>query len=127
MNALIWTAQLALAGIFLTAGTMRLFAFRPMVQALEGWAHGSIPLLPTRARLIGLVEVALAFGVLMPDVFTPDGTIPEYLIVRLCAGGLALLMVIAGVYHARRKESAALAISLFLLALFVIVGRWPTF
>jgi hypothetical protein len=127
MNGLVWIAQLALAAIFLTAGTMRLFAFAPMVQALEGWAHGSIPLLPTRAKLIGIVEVALAFGVIVPDVFTPEGIVPEYVIVRLAAAGLALLMVVAGVYHVRRKQSASLAIALFLLALFVIVGRWPSF
>jgi DoxX-like family len=123
MNGLVWIAQLLLAGIFLTAGTMRLFAFVPMVRALDGWSHGSIPLLPTRAKLIGLLEVALAFGVIMPDVFTPEGMVPEYLIIRLSAAGLGLLMVGAGIYHARRKESAALAISVFLLALFVIVGR----
>jgi uncharacterized membrane protein YphA (DoxX/SURF4 family) len=123
MNGLVWIAQLVLAGIFLTAGTMRLFAFAPAVRAFEGWAHGSIPLLPTRAKLIGIVEVALAFGVIMPDVFTPDAMVPEYIIIRLSAAGLALLMIVAGIYHARRKESAALAISIFLLALFVIVGR----
>jgi len=123
MNGLVWIAQLSLAAIFLAAGTMRLFAFAPMVQAFQGWANGSIPLLPTRAKLIGIVEVALAFGVMMPDVFTPDGLVPEYLIIRLSAAGLALLMVGAAIYHMRRKESGALAISIFLLALFVIVGR----
>jgi DoxX-like family len=123
MNGLVWIAQLALAGIFLTAGTMRLFAFAPMVQSLQGWSHGAIPLLPTRAKLIGLIEVALAFGVIMPDVFTPDGLVPEYLIIRLSAVGLALLMVGAAIYHMRRKESGSLAIAIFLLALFVIVGR----
>jgi hypothetical protein len=34
-------------------------------------------------------------------------------------------MVAACIYHIRRKESAAPAIAAFLLALFVIVGRWP--
>jgi hypothetical protein len=123
MNGLIWSAQLVLAAIFLTLGTMRLFAFASMVQALEGWSNGSIPLLPTKAKLIGIVEVALAFGVIMPDIFTPDGLVPEYVIVRLSAAGLGILMAAAAVYHMRRKESAALAISIFLLTLFVIVGR----
>jgi len=48
-----------------------------------------------------------------------------HLLVRLAAGGLALIMVLAGIYHIRREDSAAPAVSLFLLALFVIVGRWP--
>jgi hypothetical protein len=43
----------------------------------------------------------------------------------VAAAGLALIMVLAGIYHLRRQEEAAPAVSLFLLALFVIVGRWP--
>jgi hypothetical protein len=34
-------------------------------------------------------------------------------------------MVAAGIYHLRRQESAAPAVSLFLLAVFVVFGRWP--
>jgi hypothetical protein len=123
MNSLVWVAQIVLAGIFLTSGTMKLFAFTPMIQALQSRAHGPITMMPAQGKLIGVIEVALAFGVLMPDVFTPESLIPEYIIVRLSAAGLALLMVGAGIYHVRRKESAALAVSIFLLALFVIVGR----
>jgi hypothetical protein len=123
MNGLVWIAQVVLAGIFLTTGTFKLFAFTPLVQALQDRTHHSITMSPVRGKLIGLVEVALAFGVLMPDVFTPDGLVPEFLIIRLSAVGLALLMVGAGIYHVRRHESAALAVSIFLLALFVIVGR----
>jgi hypothetical protein len=123
MNTLIWLGQLALACVFIVSGTLKLFAFVPVVHALQGRAHSAITMSPIQGKLIGLVEVALAFGVLMPDIFTPDGVVPEFLIVRACAAGLAALMVAACIYHMRRKESAALAISLFLLALFVIVGR----
>jgi hypothetical protein len=34
-------------------------------------------------------------------------------------------MVAAGIYHLRRQESAAPNVALFLLAVFVIFGRWP--
>ena len=123
MNGLIWIAQLALAVIFLVSGTFKLFAFAPMIQALQGRAYAPITLMPARAKLIGLVEVALAFGVILPDIFSPGGLVPEYIIVRLSALCLGLLMVGAAIYHTRRKEPAALAVSIFLLALFVIVGR----
>ena len=93
MNELIWIAQIALAGVFLTSGTFKLFAYTPMIQALQGRANGPITLMPTMGKLIGVVEAALAFGVVMPDVFTPEGVVPEYLIIRLSAAGLALLMV----------------------------------
>jgi putative oxidoreductase len=123
MNALIWIAQLSLAAIFLTTGMVKLFGSTTLVQGLHDRTHGAITILPVQRSLIGLIEIALAFGVIMPDIFAADRLVPEYLLIRLSAAGLALLMVIAGIYHARHKESASLAISIFLLALFVIVGR----
>ena len=125
MNGLIWIGQIALASVFLISGTFKLFAFAPLMQALETRTHIRVTMPPVRARIIGLIEVLLAFGVLMPDIYTPDGTVPEYLIARCCAAGLALLMVGAGTYHIRRRQPAAAAVATFLLALFVIVGRWP--
>jgi len=123
MNELVWIAQIVLAGAFLASGTFKLFAFAPFVHALQSRAHASIAMTPVKGKFLGLVEVLLAFGVLMPDVFTPEGLVPEFLIVRFAAGGLALLTLFACIYHVRRKEPAALAVSTFLLALFVIVGR----
>jgi hypothetical protein len=38
---------------------------------------------------------------------------------------MALLMAGAAIYHVCRMESAAPAVATFLLALFVIAGRWP--
>lgn len=125
MDGLMWIAQLALAATFLFNGTFKLFAFRPWVASLQRHGQQPVVLAPFQAKLIGLTEVALALGVLIPDVFTPDGVVPEYLIIRLSAAGLALLMIGAAIYHTRRKESAAFVVSVFLLALFVIVGRWP--
>ncbi len=75
--------------------------------------------------VIGFIEVVLAFGVLMPDMYTPVGAAPEYLIARTCAAGLALLMIGVGIYHARRREHTVLDATFCLMALFVIVGRWP--
>lgn len=125
MNSLIWIGQVALACVFLTSGTFKLLAFRPLMQAVEGRTHIQFAMAPMRARIIGLVEVVLAFGVLMPDIYTPDGMVPKFVIARCCAAVLALLMVRAGIYHFRRREPAAAAVATFLLALFVIVGRWP--
>jgi hypothetical protein len=61
----------------------------------------------------------------MPPALTPAGLATGHLLVRLGAAGLALIMVLAGIYHLRRQDSAAPAVSVFLLALFIIVGRWP--
>jgi uncharacterized membrane protein YphA (DoxX/SURF4 family) len=125
MNGLIWIGQVALACVFLTSGTFKLLASRPLLQAVENRMHIHSSMAPMRARIIGFVEVVLAFGVLLPDIYTPDGMVPEFVIARCCAAGLALLMVGTAIYHVRHKEHAALDVAFFLLALFVIVGRWP--
>jgi hypothetical protein len=125
MNGLIWIGQVALACVFLTSGTFKLLASRPLLQAVESRMHLHFDMPQMRARIIGFVEVVLAFGVLLPDIYTPDGVVPEFVIARCCAAGLALLMVGNAIYHVRHKEHATLDVAFFLLALFVIVGRWP--
>jgi hypothetical protein len=122
---MIWIAQVALAGFFLISGTYKLLAFAPLMQALGNRTHIRTTIAPIRSKIIGLIEVILAFGVLMPDMYTPGGMVPQYLIARLCAAGLALLMVGIGIYHVRRQQPAAFDVALSLVALFVIVGRWP--
>ncbi len=121
MNTILWIAQIVLAAIFLFAGAGKLFAYKKVMGAMEarskvGPPEVSRPL----AAFIGLTEIVGALGVVVP--VSPA---PEHLLVRLSAGGLALIMVLAGIYHLRRREETAPVIALFLLALFVIVGRWP--
>ncbi len=125
MNGMIWIGQVALATVFLISGTFKLFSLTPLMQALANRTHIRTTMAPIGTRILGLIEVLLAFGVLMPDLYAREGTAPEYLIARTCAAGLALLMVGVGIYHARRHEHAVLDATCFLMALFVIVGRWP--
>lgn len=126
MNGLIWIGQVALAGVFLTLGTLKLFAYAPLLQAIESRTRVHLGANPLGARILGLIEVVLAFGVLMPDIYASDGMVPEFIIVRSCAAGLAVLMIGAAIYHGRRREHASFDIAMFFLALFVIVGRWPS-
>lgn len=121
MNTLLWIAQIILAGVFLFTGFSKIFAYEHVVKAVEARSRaGQVGMSRAQAFFIGLVEIAGAAGVLVPvDLW------PPYVLLRLAAAGLALLMVAAGIYHIRRQEPATPAVSLFLLALFVIVGRWP--
>ena len=121
MNTLLWVAQIILAGVFLFAGFSKIFAYGQVVKVVEARSKaGSVGMSRAQAVVVGLLEIAGAAGVLVPvDVW------PPYVFLRLAAGGLGLLMVGTGIYHIRRQESAAPDVSLFLLALFVIVGRWP--
>jgi hypothetical protein len=126
MNTLIWIGQLALAAVFLTAGLSKILAYKKLIKTLETTRKTAPIAIPgTQGRLIGVLEIVGAIGVIMPASLTPTALAPDYLLVRLCASGLALIMVAACIYHFRRRESAAPAIAAFLLALFVIVGRWP--
>jgi uncharacterized membrane protein YphA (DoxX/SURF4 family) len=119
MNTLLWIAQILLAGVFLFRGVSKLLAYEELVKAPEmrGKAKG-VGMSPGLASIVGLLELAGAVGVVLPvDPW------PPYILLRLAAAGLALLMVVAGIYHIRRQETAAPSVTLFLLALFVIIGR----
>ena len=121
MNGLHWAAQILLAGVFLFVGFSKIFAHRrqaSVLPAVPGFA--AIGLSNELAVAIGIVEIAGALALVVPvDLWPPD------ILPRLAAAGLALVAMTAAVYHMRRHESAAPSIALFLLALFVIVGRWP--
>jgi uncharacterized membrane protein YphA (DoxX/SURF4 family) len=121
MNELLWIAQILLASIFLFTGVSKLLAYERVIGAVEARSKG-VPAGVSRglAACIGVAEIAGALGVV-----SPPGWMPGHLLIRLAAAGLALIMVGAGIYHLRRQDSAAPAVSLFLLALFIIVGRWP--
>lgn len=121
MNTVLWGAQLILGGIFLFTGLSKLIAYEHVEQAVKARSKGRPSGISRgQAALIGLAEVVGAVGVLLPlDLY------PPHILLRLAAAGLALVMVVASIYHARRQESAAPNVTLFLLALFVIVGRWP--
>ena len=126
MNSLLWIAQLLLAGGFFFTGTVKLFAYERLAGTLGARSRaGKIGLPRALAAVVGLLEIAGAVGVILPPAWTPAALEPGYLLVRLAAGGLALLMVVAGIYHLIRREEAAPAVAAFLLALFIIVGRWP--
>ena len=121
MNTLLWTAQIILAVIFLMTAASKLLAFDWLMLNVKNRHNGQLPgVSRPMAACIALAEIAGALGVVSPPSLEP-----HHLLIRLAAGGLALLMVAAGIYHLRRNEEAAPAVALFLLAVFVIVGRWP--
>jgi hypothetical protein len=121
MNSLLWIVQLLLAAIFLLTAFGKLFAYNRVVMVVESRTKGHhVNLSRGQAALVALAEIAGAIAVV-----TPIELDPPHLIVLVASGWLALLMVAAGIYHVRRQESAAPSVTLFLLALFVLVGRWP--
>ncbi|HEV2485453.1 MAG TPA: DoxX family protein [Terracidiphilus sp.] len=126
MNGLAWIAQIILAACFLITGAGKVLAYRRLMGVVETRSKGR-PAGVSRglAALIGIAEIAGALAVVMPPALMPAGLAAGHLLVRIGAAELAFIMVLAGVYHLRRNEEAAPAVTLFLLALFVILERWP--
>jgi uncharacterized membrane protein YphA (DoxX/SURF4 family) len=121
MNGLLWIAQILLAAVFVFTGVSKLLAYEELVKApeLRGKAK-RVGMSRGVAAAVGLLEIIGAVCVVVPvDIW------PPYILLRAAAAGLAILMIIAGIYHLRRQETAAPSVVLFLLSIFVIVGRWP--
>ena len=121
MNSLHWIAQILLASVFLFTAAGKLFAYEKVVKVVET-RSGGLPIGMTRwqATVVAIAEIIGAIGLLIKGPVEPPN-----LIVLCAAAWLALLMVAAGIYHLFRHESATPSVVLFLLALFILVGRWP--
>jgi uncharacterized membrane protein YphA (DoxX/SURF4 family) len=118
MNLALWIVAIVLAAGFAGSGLMKLLVPKEkLVTSGQGWAQD---VTPTNIRLIGVVEVLGAAGLILPAV---THIVP--ILVPLAAIGLVLVMVGAAVVHARRKEAMNIGVTAVLLALaaFVAWGR----
>lgn len=118
MNIVLWIIAVVLAAAFAAAGVMKATTPKEKLAQNMGWVEdfsaGTI-------KLIGVVEVLGAVGLVLPaaldiaPVLTP-----------LAAGGLAVMMVLAAVVHARRKEYPLIGVNVVLggLALLVAIMRF---
>jgi len=118
MIVVIWIIQGLLALVFFMAGAMKLFKPKnELREKLGDWVdqHKDISL-----RMIGLLEVLGAIGVVLPMAID---VLP--ILTPIAAIGLALTMVGALKVHFQRKENSKMAtnVVLMLLALFVAIGR----
>lgn len=116
MNVALWISQGILACLFLAVGAMKLFAYpkyRAMLEKTKPTTltHGQI-------SFIGIAELAGAIALIVPMAVN---TAPWLCV--WAAAGLAIIMVSATVFHIRRREAPIMTITLFVLALFVAVGR----
>ncbi|MEV4576284.1 DoxX family protein [Nonomuraea jabiensis] len=118
MNIVLWIVQALLAVMFGMAGVMKSTQpkekLHPRLPWVEDFSAGTV-------RLIGVAELAGALGLILPAA---TGIAP--VLTPLAATGLAVVMVLAALTHARRKEPAAIAFNAVLLVLAALVA-WGRF
>jgi uncharacterized membrane protein YphA (DoxX/SURF4 family) len=121
MDGMVWIAQIVLAGVFLYAGFSTIFASGQRAKAMKALPNCTgFELTHGWAIAIAVIEIAGALCMLVPvDLWLSNAAL------LLVASVLALLMLAASIYHALRREPPAPSMAIFLVALFVIVGRWP--
>jgi len=117
MNIVLWVLQALLAVMFLLAGVMKAFQYERAKVQLK-WvgdvSHGLV-------TFIGVSELLGGIGLILPAL---THILPW--LTPLAAVGLAVVMVLAGGFHATRREYSNIAINavLFVLAAFVAYGRF---
>ena len=118
MNVTLWIVAGVLAALFFLAGLMK--ATQPKEKLAEnmGWVEDYSA---TQVKLIGIVEVLGAIGLVLPAIVG----VAEIL-VPIAATGLAITMLLAALVHLKRKENQLIVVNIVLLALaaFVAVMRF---
>ena len=118
MNIALWIVQGLLAAAFLMAGGMKATQTKEKLASNMAWVEDFAP---TTIRLIGIVEVLGALGLVLPML---TGILPW--LTPVAAVGLVLTMLGAAYTHLRRGETAMMmpGIVLLVLAAFVAYGRF---
>ena len=119
MNIALWMAQGLLALVFLTSGIAKssMGKERLIASGQTGVAPFPLPFI----RVIGAAEILGAIGLILPGA-----TRIAPVLTPVAAAGLALIMVGAALSHwslGERKQALAVNLVLFLISVFVVVGR----
>jgi uncharacterized membrane protein YphA (DoxX/SURF4 family) len=118
MNVLLWILQIALAVMFAMAGVLKSTQPKEKLASslpwVEDFSAGTV-------RLIGLVELLAAIGLILPAA-TGVATV----LTPLAATGLAVVMVLAALTHRRRGEPSAIAFNAVLLVVAIVIA-WGRF
>ena len=117
MKYVLWALQILLGLAFLGAGFMKLTQPYEALAAQMAWM-GAVP--EPLLRFIGLAELLGGLGLILPAA-----TRIQPWLTPLAAAGLALVMLLAALFHVARGEFSLLApnIVLGLLAAFIAYGR----
>ncbi|ACZ21136.1 DoxX protein [Sanguibacter keddieii DSM 10542] len=116
MNLALWILAGLLAVAFFASGLSKIVGTRDQMITktpyVEDFPQGAV-------RLIGLVEVLGALGLVLPALLDVAPAL-----VPTAAIGLALVMIGAAVVHLRRGDDVAAAVPALVLALLSAVVAW---
>jgi uncharacterized membrane protein len=118
MNVFLWILQGLLAVAFLAGGTLKATQPKEKLVANFSWVDDFSPAM---VKFVGITQVAGALGLVLPAL-----TGIAVILTPLAAVGLALTMVLAGIYHFRKGEYSSLPVNavLFVLAAIIAWGRF---
>ncbi|HLZ80227.1 MAG TPA: DoxX family protein [Ktedonobacteraceae bacterium] len=118
MNIVLWVVQILLALAFALAGFIKSTQPIEKLSTRMGWVNDTSPAI---VRLIGVLEILGAIGLILPAV---TGIWPW--LTPVAAAGLVLTMVGAMITNGRRGEFFHIGVNIVLLALaaFVLIGRF---
>jgi len=106
------------AGVFLCVGIARIMSYNRRPKPLGAQSAGLPFGLPYEALIaVGVFQIVAAVILVAPLSFMSA-------LAPWAAAGLVLVTLYGAIYHTRRHETAVPNLALFLLAMFVVVGRW---
>jgi len=119
MNVVLWVLQILLALAFVGAGVNHAFRYEAIkVQPMMSWVNA----LPRRLlTFIGICEILGGIGLVLPAL---TNIVPS--LTPLAALLLAVMMLLAAIFHFPRREYNAIVINVVLLVLaaFIAYGRF---
>ncbi len=116
MNAILWIFQISLMLMFIMDGVLKAFQY-DIAKANIPWVN-DVP--KGLVIFIGYVEVLCALGLVLPLAISNVS-----FIIPVASLVLSILMLFATVFQYKRNDfqSVPIVFALFLVALFVTVGR----
>ncbi len=117
MNIALWIVQIILGLAFIMFGSMKALQYEKAKASLpwvKDYSKGLI-------TFIGVSEMLGGLGLILPYAL---GIAP--ILTPIAAYGLGLVMILAAIFHAKRKENQAVGMNIIFLALalFVAICRW---
>jgi uncharacterized membrane protein YphA (DoxX/SURF4 family) len=114
MNIALWIVQGLMAAMFLMAGSMKATQPKEKLAPKLPWVNDYSAL---SVKLIGISQILGAIGLIVPWA---TGIIP--ILTPAAAIGLALIMLLAAIYHFGKGEYKEIGVNVFMLALLVFVA-----